>query len=146
MDNLNRHRIAEDVYFTSVTDDKFKVNRISAVFISGLSENASANAVIPRILSKCNENLNTMAKLNRRLYELYSMDITWSVRADADYQICDLSATFLDNRFALNGEDILHEAVTILLDCIFKPYFEGGFFPEKSLEIEKQNQIDDNDA
>ena len=145
-DLYNRRAIADDVYFTSVTDTKFKVNRVSVIFISQLSENASGNAVIPRILSKCCESFNTMTKLNRRLAELYSADITWSVRADTDYQYCDLSATCLDSRFALNGEDILKETVSILIDCIFKPYFENGFFPAGSLEIEKQNQIDDNNA
>lgn len=147
MDNLyNRQMIADDVYFTSVTDEKFKINRVSVIFITKLTDDTAKNALIPRMLSKCNEKLDTMAKLNRRLSELYSASVNWSVRADADYQFCELSATVLDNRFAFDGEDILRETVGILLDCIFKPYFENGAFPEQSLDIEKQNQMDDNDA
>ncbi|MBO6230297.1 MAG: insulinase family protein [Ruminiclostridium sp.] len=147
MDNLyNRKPIADGVYFTSVTDEKFKINRISVIFITKLSEKASENAVLPRMLSKCSEDLNTMAKLNRRLAELYSANISWSVRADADYQFCELSASVLDSRFALDGEDILRETAKILIGCLFRPYFENGLFPAQSLEIEKQNQIDDNDA
>ena len=142
----NRRSIADDVYFTSVTDKKFKVNRVSVIFISKLSEDAAVNAVVPRILSKCNEKLDTMAKLNRRLAELYETSINWSVRADADYQFCELSATVLADRFALDGEQILKEATKILIDCIFHPYLENGMFPAQSLELEKQNQIDDNDA
>ena len=142
----NRRSIADDVYFTSVTDKKFKVNRVTVIFLSKLSEDAAVNAVIPRILSNCNENLDTMAKLNRRLSELYETSITWSVRADADYQFCELSATVLADKFALDGEKILAEATKILIDCIFHPYLENGAFPVQSLEREKQNQIDDNDA
>ena len=142
----NRRSIADDVYFTSVTDKKFKVNKVNVIFISKLSENAAVNAVIPRILSKCNEKFDTMAKLNRRLAELYETSINWSVRADADYQFCELSASVLADKFALDGEQILTEATKILIDCIFHPYLENGAFPAQSLELEKQNQIDDNDA
>ena len=142
----NRRSIAEDVYFTSVTDKKFKVNKVNVIFISKLSENAAVNAVIPRIISKCNEKFDTMAKLNRRLAELYETSINWSVRADADYQFCELSASVLADKFALDGEQILKEATKILIDCIFHPYLENGAFPAQSLELEKQNQIDDNDA
>lgn len=142
----NRRSIANDVYFTSVTDKKFKVNKVNVIFISKLSENAAVNAVIPRIISKCNEKFDTMAKLNRRLAELYETSINWSVRADADYQFCELSASVLADKFALDGEQILKEATKILIDCIFHPYLENGAFPAQSLELEKQNQIDDNDA
>ena len=131
-DLYNRRKIADDVYFTSVTDEKFKINRISVIFITKLSDNASENAVIPRMLSKCNEKLDTMAKLNRRLSELYSASINWSVRAEADYQLCELSAAVLDNRFALDSEDILRETTKILTDCIFRPLLEDGFFPASS--------------
>lgn len=134
------------MYFTSVTDKKFKINRISVVFITGLSDRASHNAVLPRLLSKCSEDFDTMAKLNKKLAELYSANINWAVKADGDYQICELSAVMLGNRYALNGEDILKETLGILIGCIFRPYFENGIFPPNSLEIEKQNQIDDNDA
>lgn len=142
----NRQSIADDVYFTSVTDKKFKVNKVNVTFITKLSDNAAVNAVIPRILSKCNEKLDTMAKLNRKLADLYSANINWSVRADADYQFCELSAAVLADRFALDGEKILREAVQILIDCIFRPLLRDGLFPAQSLELEKQNQIDDNDA
>ena len=147
MENIyNRHRIADGVYFTSITDKKFKIDRVSVIFVTELSDDAALKAVIPRLLTKCNENINTLAKLNRRLAELYSANIVWTARADSDYHVCELSASVLDNRFALDGEDILKETVRILLDCIFKPYLENGLFPAQSLETEKQNQADDNDA
>jgi len=146
LENLyNRRKIADEVYFTSITDPKFKINRISVMFITNLSENAAVNAVIPRLLTKCNEDLS-MAELNRRLAELYSASLSWSVFADGDYQLSEISMIVLNNKYALDGEDILKESARILLDCIFRPYFENGYFPEQSLELEKQNQMDDNDA
>ena len=146
MNNIyNRRKIADEVYFTSITESKFKINRVSVIFITRLSEYAAVNAVIPRLLTKCNEKL-TMQQLNRRLSELYSANLSWSVNTDGDAQIIDISMTVLNNRFALDNEDILKDSVDILLDCIFRPYFENGSFLVQSLEIEKQNQIDDNNA
>lgn len=146
LDNVyNRKEIAKDVFFTSITDEKFKINGISVTFITLLSDSfASLNAVIPRLLTKCNEKLDTMAKLNRKLCDLYSANISWSVIPDIDKQSIKFNASVIDNRFAFNGEDILKETVEILLDCIFSPLLSDGLFPEASLEIEKQNQIDDN--
>lgn len=144
-DLYNRRKIADEVYFTSITDSKFKINRIGVMFITNLSENAAVNAVIPRLLTKCSADL-TMPQLNKRLAELYSASLNWSVYSDGDYQLSEMSMTVLNNKYALEGEDILKESAQILLDCIFKPYLEDGHFPEQSLELEKQNQMDDNDA
>lgn len=141
----NRRKIADEVYFTSITDSKFKINRISVIFATNLSGNAAVNAVIPRLLTKCNADL-TMQQLNRRLSELYSASLGWSVNADGDCQLIEMNMIVLNNRYALDGEDILRSSANILLDCIFKPYLENGYFPKQSLELEKQNQIDDNDA
>ena len=116
------------------------------LFITSLSEQAAENAVIPRMLSKCCERYPTMAELNRRLSELYSASVTWSCSAFGDEQILELDAAALGSRFALDNEDIVGETAKILRDCIFAPYFEDGLFPAGSLDIEKKNQIDFNNA
>lgn len=147
MENIyNRRKIADEVYFTSVTDPKFKINRVSVSFITRLSKDAAVNAVIPRLLTKCSAELDTMTKLNRRLAELYSASLIGNVWADGDNQVIDMSVSVLGNGYALDGEDILREAAGILLGCIFRPCLENGEFPAQSLEVEKQNLKDDNDA
>lgn len=147
MENFcNRREIADGVYFTSITDSKFKINRISVIFITDLSENAAVNAVVPRMLSKNSAAYPTISALNRRLSELYSASLNWSVRADGDLQFCELNISVISDRFALDGEKILRESLEILIGCMFEPVLENGSFPVQSLELEKQNQIDDNNA
>lgn len=148
MNNLiNRREIADRVYFSSITDKRFKLNKVSVTFVTGISEETAAlNALIPCLLSKCNDNFRTMAALNKKLSGLYAANLDCSVRKDGDLQYTGLCVTVIDNAFALENEDIMTEAVTLLRDCIFKPYFVNGVFPENSVEIEKQNQIDDNNA
>lgn len=148
MDNLiNRREIADRVYFSSITDKRFKLNKVSVTFVTGLSEETAAlNALVPCLLSKCNDNFRTMAQLNKKLSGLYAANLDCSVRKDGDLQYTGLCVTVIDNAFALENEDIMTEAVTLLRDCIFRPFLENGVFPENSVEIEKQNQIDDNNA
>lgn len=148
MNNLiNRHEIADNVYFSSITDSRFKLNKVSVTFITGLSdETAALNALVPCLLSKCNDKFRTMAQLNKKLSGLYAANLDCSIRKDGDLQYIGLFVTVIDNTFALYDEDIMTEAVTILRDCIFSPYLEKGLFPEGAVEIEKQNQIDDNNA
>lgn len=148
MNNLiNRHEIADNVYFSSITDSRFKLNKVSVTFITGLSdETAALNALVPCLLSKCNDKFRTMAQLNKKLSGLYAANLDCSIRKDGDLQYIGLYVTVIDNTFALYNEDIMTEAVTILRDCIFSPYLENGLFPEGAVEIEKQNQIDDNNA
>lgn len=143
----NRREIAQNVYITSITEKKFKVDRISVIFITPLSkETAAVNSVIHRMLSKNSEEYPTLAALNRRLSELYSATLGINVRSDGDLQLCELNITVLSDRYALDGEKILRETLDILIGCLFSPLLENGEFPYDSLELEKQNQMDDNDA
>lgn len=144
---IYRKEIANGVFFNSYTDSKFKFNRISVMFLTSLSrERAALNALIPSLISKTNEKLNTMAKLNRKLSGLYASELNPVINKDGDLQYAGLEIATIDNRFAIDGEDIISEAVGLLNDCLFAPYFVDGVFPAQSVEIEKNNQITDNNA
>ncbi len=46
--NFKREKLAKDVYFSSVTDEKFKFNRISVSLILPIDrETVTVNALIP---------------------------------------------------------------------------------------------------
>ncbi len=144
---IYRKEIADGVFFNSYTDSKLKFNRISVMFLTSLSrERAALNALIPSLLSKTNEKLNTMSALNRKLSDLYASELNATVSKDGDLQYLGLEIATIDNRFAIDGEDIISEAVGLLNDCIFTPYLVDGVFPSQSVEIEKNNQITDNNA
>ena len=143
---LNRKKIADGVYFSYINDKRFKMNRIDVVFVDTLSKKrVSMNALIPSILSTSNSNYPTMFEFNRKLMGNYSSCISDYARKIGDNEYFGLYATVLDNAYALDGEDILAETVTLLRDCIFSPYLENGVFPEKTVDIQKKNLIDYND-
>ena len=147
MNNMpNRKKIADGVYFSYFIDTRFKTNRIDVVFIDTLDkETASVNALIPSILSRTNNNYPTMFEFNRKLMGNYSSFISDYARKIGDNEFFGLYATSLDDRFALGNEHILADTAMLLKDCIFNPYLENGAFPEKAVEIQKQNLMDAND-
>ncbi len=144
--NLNRKEIAKGVFFSSYRDSRFKVNRVNIVFTDTLDrKTASLNALVPAILSRSNNNYRTMFSFNRKLSELYSANLGDFSHKVGDIEYYGLFGAVLDNPYALDGENILAEITELLKDCIFSPYLENGVFPEKTVEVQKQNLMDSND-
>lgn len=144
---FQRREIADDVFFSRYIDPRFKINRISVVFIDTPDKKrAGLNALIPSILSRSNSEYPTMRALNERLAELYAATLCNYVRKIGDTQIMELYADALDDFYAIDGEKILSQISKLICGCLFKPVLENGCFPEKTVETQKQNQIDDNDA
>ncbi len=144
MENIiNRKEIAKGVFLSSVTDRRFKMNQISVFFISQLdAEKTSLNAILPNILTKSNGKYRTFAELNNKLSSLYSAQLSGNSGSTGDSQVLRFSITAIDNKYSLENEDITGEALDILTGCLFDPVLDGESFPEESVELEKQNQID----
>ncbi len=142
-----RTEIAEGVHFSVFTDSRFKANQITVIFEDLLDEKtASANALIPSLLSNSSAEYPTMRELNKKLLGLYSANLTSYVRSRADIQLCGLCMSAIDDRYAIDNENVMSETVKLLCGCLFRPYLENGAFSEKTVETEKQNLIDANDA
>lgn len=145
--HFQRREIADGVFFSRYIDRRFKINRIDVIFTDILERrNAGFNALIPAILSRSNSNFSTMRELNERLSELYSASLGDLVKKNGDIQLYGLFAAAIDDAYAIDKEKVLSELVHLLCGCLFSPALENGYFPEKALEVQKQNLIDNNDA
>ena len=141
---INRRELAKGVYFSSITDSRYKKNFISVCFYQQLSEEtATENAIVPYILANRNAVYPTYKLLKNRLSTLYSSRIGTSSGRKYDLNFNGLTAYFLDDVYALSGEKITDEITDMLVDCIFNPVLEDGCFPEKVLNLEKPLLIDD---
>ena len=144
---FQRREIADGVFFSHYIDRRFKINRIDVIFTDTLERrSAGFNALIPAILSRSNSKYPTMRELNERLSELYSASLGDIVRKNGDVQLYGLFAAAIDDAYAIDNEKVLSELVHLLCDCLFSPALENGYFPEKALEVQKQNLIDNNNA
>ncbi len=142
------------VGFITVVDPKFKSNTITIRFITKLDEKtASANALIPNILISSNEKLKTRTEITIKMAKLYDSNLSANSIKFGDNQIVMMSADFICDKYALDGEQISSEVTDVLLDCLFRPLTEGNAFAHEEFNLRKnelvesiQSQINDKRA
>ena len=122
------------IYFTKITDKRFKVNRISINLSVKLDKNTVTEyAVLSALLPKSNSDFPEYKDLSIKLAELYGASLFGDIRKVGDTQIVNLSVSGIDNRFALENEDILSELTNLLANCLVNPALENGVFTDKNV-------------
>lgn len=140
---INRRKIADGVYFSSITDKRYKKNLISVAFSTQLSEDtATENVIVPVLLTKCNSKLPTYKAFNNKMSRLYASGIGGTAGRQYDLQTISFGAYYLDDIYALSGEKMTGIMMDILIDCLTSPVTENGVFSEKFVELEKKTVID----
>lgn len=143
MNSINRKQIADGVFFSSVKDSRFKTMKITANLIVPLSaDTASSNALLCGVLSRSCKAYPDFTRLSKKLSSLYGADLTVSVRKTGDRQVLSLSASGLDDRYALSGESIARELSLLLCSVIFEPNLENKSFVESEVEQERRQLLD----
>lgn len=140
---INRRKIADGVYFSSITDKRYKKNLISVAFSTQLSEDtATENVIVPVLLTKCNSKLPTYKAFSNKMSRLYASGIGGTAGRQYDLQTISFGAYYLDDIYALSGEKMTGIMTDILIDCLTSPVTENGVFSEKFVELEKKTVID----
>lgn len=142
-DNIKRKKIGEGVFFTAITDPKFKSNRISVNLLLPLEEETAANrAIVPFVLRLRYRDCPDFTRLNEKLCDLYGAIVDGDVRKYGAYQIMNLSVQFLDDRYSIAGEPLVQACADLACGMLFDPYLESGLFSEEDVRLERQNLID----
>ncbi len=144
MSNLiNRRRIAEGVYFSNITDSRYKTNLISVCFFSQLdAETVTDMAVVSNLISKSSAEYPEYRALSNKLSRMYSASIYSSVSRMHDLLCVQFSANCLDDIYALSGEKLTDEITDILIGCLTRPVTENGVFTGKYTDLERKTVID----
>lgn len=136
---FQRREIGKEIFFSSITDPRFKFNMISVNFVVPLSEEtASEYALVSDLFLKGCGKYPTFAELSNKLSSLYAACVAGNVIAFGDSQDLTVSIEYIDNKYTLENEKIEEEAVEIFLDCLLDPVLENGVFPEKTVASEKR--------
>lgn len=118
----------------------FKTNMISCLITVPLTrENVTKNALIVSMLRRGTANFKTQLDLSRELENLYGAAFECGIDKYGDNQILRFYTDSIDDKFALNNEEILKNTIRILLDIVFNPLLENGKFKEGYLKVEKEN-------
>ncbi len=143
MNNFHIKDIANGVRLFSCQTSRFKTNRISIVLALPLNNSASANAVLPYILTRSCKDYPDFTELNKRLADLYDATVIKGVQKAGDAQLLHIGLSFIDDRFALEeNESISANAAKLLLQMLFEPKFKDGEYADEDLELEKRLLIE----
>ena len=125
-------------------DQRFKTAIVSIQLLRPMCrEEAALNALLSAVLLRGSKNYPDMRSITVRQDELYGAAISPLLRRIGDLQTVGLFCGFLEDRFALPGDQIMAPAMELVRELLLEPKtVDGGFDPE-FVESEKRNLIAD---
>ena len=123
-------------------DTRFKQGCLSFQIVRPIqAEENAMNALLPSVLLRGTKQHPDLRAITQRLDELYGAAVSTIVRRVGDYQTTGLYCSFMDDRFALPGDQVLEPFLAFLTDLLLdSPVENEGFLPS-FVESEKKNLI-----
>lgn len=123
-------------------DSRFKHGCLSVQFVRPMCrEEAALNALLPAVLLRGSEQYPDLRAITLRLDDLYGAAVGTLARRVGDYQTTGLYCSFMEDRFALPGDQILKPLAALLEELLLRPALENGAFRRDYVESEKKNLI-----
>ncbi len=123
--------------------DQFKSSYISVDFILPLTvENATGMSLLAGVLSRGCKAYPQMDKISRFLAKNYGASLMINAGKAGEMEILTVALRYLDNAYAIDGEDIQGEMISFLKELLFVPLVENGGFIKEYVEQEKSNHAD----
>ena len=123
-------------------DTRFKQGCLSFQLIRQMkAEEAAVNALLPSVLLRGTRNCPDLRSITEHLDELYGASVSPLVRRVGDYQTTGLYCGFMDDRFALPGDQVLRPMLAFLEEILLDSPLENGAFLPSFVESEKKNLI-----
>jgi len=121
-------------------DHRFKHACMSIQLVRPMCrEEAAMNALLPAVLLRGSENCPDLRDITLRLDDLYGASVGALVRRVGDYQTTGLYSSFMEERFAMEGDRILEPMAAFLKELLLQPLLEDGAFSTDFVESEKKN-------
>ncbi|MFI3324978.1 MAG: pitrilysin family protein [Clostridia bacterium] len=138
----------EEPTIRNFTDAKFKTSRISMHFIMPLNaKTASAFALIPSVLTQSTSSHPNITDLSKHLSSLYGANFSCSVSKIGDNQVLSFLASGISNKYALGGQNLTKEYLSLIEECIFKPLTDkDGYFTKEAFTQERRQLLEHMDA
>lgn len=125
-----------------VTAHQFKHGCLSFQFLRPMCrEEVALNALIPAVLLRGTVHRPDLRAISLHLDDLYGASVGDIVRRAGDYQAVGLYCSFIDDRFALSGDQVLSSMIDLLKELLLQPLTEGDGFCKAYVEGEKRNLI-----
>ena len=123
-------------------DQRFKHGCLSLQLVRPMCrEEAALNALLPAVLLRGCSSCPDLRDITLRLDDLYGASVGTMVRRVGDYQTTGLYASFIEDRYAMQGDAVLQPMVAFLKELLLDPVTENGVFCADYVEGEKKNLI-----
>ena len=125
-------------------DKRFKTAVLSVQLLRPMCrEEAALNALLSAALLRGSKNYPDMRAITMRQDELYGASLPPLLRRIGDLQTVGLFCGFLEDRFALPGDQIMAPATELVRELLLEPKLVNGCFDPEFVESEKRNLIAD---
>ena len=142
MVETKRLELAPGVSLTAVQTNKFKSALLSVTLMTPLrKDTATVQALVPYVLRRGTEKHPDMNALSAAMDELYGGSIDPIVRKKGETHCVGFIGRFLDDAYALEGENILEQSAGLMADLLLSPALENGRFRREYVEGERTNHI-----
>ena len=125
MGAITNKELAPGIRFLGVKHQALKTNRVTVSIRVPLCEKTAAeNALVMEVLKSCSQQYPDYTSLKQYLAMLYGASISSGAIKSGDCQLLTLSISAVDNRFALEDEDVLLECTKLLISLLLHPLFD----------------------
>ena len=140
-------RIGSGIRYTEIRDEKFRSCLLSVQFcVHRDAASAAIHALLPDLLTASSAEYPSVAEMTLRLELLYAADFLGKLTLCGDDAVLDFTASWLDDRYALEGEALTDEMLSLVIGALLHPNAENGAFCDPEFRICKQNLLDDIDC
>ncbi len=123
-------------------DSRFKQGCLSFQLVRPMvAEETAMNALLPTVLLRGTKKYPDLRAITLHLDDLYGASVSALVRRVGDYQTTGLYCSFMEDRYAMDGDEILAPMVDFLRQLLLEPVLEDGGFCAEFVESEKKNLI-----
>lgn len=144
---IRTSEIAGGVRCTDILDSRFRGCLLTLHFALPREEKtAPVHALLTDLLTGSSADYPAPGALNEKLDSLYAADFPGSLTLCGDAADLYFSASWLDDAYALNGEPLTDEVLSLVTGCLFRPHLKDGAFDAERFRICRQNLLDDIDA
>lgn len=139
---INTITLSPGVFLRCYQDHRFKQGRLSLQIIRPMDRaEASKNALLPAVLLRGTRQYPDLRAITLHLDDLYGAAVGTLVRRVGDYQTTGLACGFIEDRFAMEQDQILAPMVSFLEQLLLDPVLEDGVFSREFVSGEQKNLI-----
>lgn len=134
--------ISPGVTLRCIRSSRFKQGVLSIQFVRPMCrEEASLNTLMAEVLLRGCEQAPDLRQITARLDDLYGASVGAQVRRVGDYQTTGLACGFIEDRFALSGDQVLEPMIDFMGQLLLHPLKEKDGFCRAYVASEKRNLI-----